>query len=458
MKFSRFKIKDFRCFSETQSLKFAIPIEDREGSGITYIVGQNNAGKTTVLEGIFYKETDKIRQSDKRGEGPEFTLFELEQSHERAVRTVKLVRETSYTLAETGQIHADFRFEIIQSRRGWKSEAHHTQDQTTIIESNKNSEKPRSDTNFQIASFLKSIERDEAQYNAFIRYVQRVLPDFHSFAIGNDDYEYIEYRTQEGHRHRSDFLGDGVISVLRILAHLHIAGANPIVIDEPELSLHPSAQRRLLSLIAEASRTRQIIVATHSPYFVSWEYIENGATLNRVFKEDARHSRICSLQDYSAYKALISGANWQQPFLMDVVAKEIFFHDSILFVEGQEDVGLLGREKSLVPGVNLFGYGVRGKDAFRIALQLAKDLGIKKAGVLLDNGKSEREVKASLEADFSDTGYQVFQWDKEDIRDKEAFHAREKSGYFTSKGEKKAAAELGDYDQKILAIRNYFGN
>ena len=154
--------------------------------------------------------------------------------------------------------------------------------------------------------------------------------------------------------------------------------------------------------------------------------------------------------DYSKYKNLINGANWQQPFLMDVVAKEVFFHDNILFVEGQEDVGLLKQSGDISDEVNLFGYGVRGKDSFEFALQLAQDLGIKKAAVILDSGESEKNIKSKLDEKFTDNelSYKIIQWNKEDIRDKKPINLKKKEGYFTEKGDKKSGDELDDYSEK----------
>jgi len=40
-----------------------------------------------------------------------------------------------------------------------------------------------------------------------------------------------------------------------------------LFIDEPEICLHPQAQMKLLSAILELSKTKQIFIATHSPYF-----------------------------------------------------------------------------------------------------------------------------------------------------------------------------------------------
>ena len=118
--------------------------------------------------------------------------------------------------------------------------------------------------------------------------------------------------------------------------------------------MHPEAQKKLVKVIAECAQKRQIILSTHSPYFVSWEYIKNGAVLNRVTKHNDKFSEIYTMKPYKNYESLVDGDNWQQPFLMDVVAREIFFHDSILFVEGQEDVGLLKKHRGLENVINFF--------------------------------------------------------------------------------------------------------
>ncbi len=41
-----------------------------------------------------------------------------------------------------------------------------------------------------------------------------------------------------------------------------------LFIDEPEICLHPKAQEKLLHAILELSKTKQIFLATHSPYFL----------------------------------------------------------------------------------------------------------------------------------------------------------------------------------------------
>jgi predicted ATP-dependent endonuclease of OLD family len=435
-----------------QSLIFAKPIEGLIGSGITYIVGANNSGKTTLIEGVSIKNNSKINSSDKvEGFEPEFLVYD----DSGLVRGCKLIRSESNTIKEDPQLSAEQIFEIISSRRHWESISNSTFSVSGQGFSNSYEFKKR-ENSIDVASELKFIESDDGKYWEFIALVKRVIPEFTRFSVGYDGSDFIEYISGLGIRHKTDLLGDGVITAIRILLHLFINKSNPLIIDEPELSLHPASQKKLLRVIAEYSQKRQIILSTHSPYFINWEYLKNGAALNRIVKIEDKNSLIFCIKDFSRYESLIRSANWQQPYLLDEVAKEILFMDeNILFLEGQEDVGLLTREE-VITNANIFGYGVRGKDNFRFALNFAKDLGYKKVCCVLDNGTSEFEIKSGLEADFSGSGYKIVQWNKDDIRDKDQYTSTVKNGYFTAEGRKKNPEDLDDFESKVLEINQYF--
>lgn len=449
MTFTKFITENFKCFKTKQSLLFATPKENLNGSGITYIVGANNSGKTTIIEGLAIKESHKIKSSERvDGSEPEFILFDGETIR----RKCNLVRAESYTIVENPKLKEQEKFEIISSRRHWQSGAN--SNFQTIGQSLASSfEFQNRQNNIEVASELKTIEANTEKYEEFIKLVKRVIPEFTKFAVGYEDNEFIEYISGAGVRHKTELLGDGVITVIRILLQLYVNRINPLIIDEPELSLHPAAQKKLLKIISEYAQKRQIIISTHSPYFVNWECLKNGAVVNRVVKQGDKDSTIFSISDFSKYKSLITAANWQQPFLMDEVAKEIFFSDDgIIFLEGQEDIGLLKNELSL-KDYNFFGYGVRGKDNFKFALTFAKDLGYKKACCILDKGESEDNIKKELESLFPE--YKIIQWNKNDIRDKESFTTQEKVGYFTTDGQKKTPEALDDFNTKIEEIKNY---
>lgn len=65
-------------------------------------------------------------------------------------------------------------------------------------------------------------------------------------------------------------LGSGIEIILTLLLLRSIAneskGSIIYLIDEPELHLHPKAQDKLLELLIQESKDKQIFVSTHSPY------------------------------------------------------------------------------------------------------------------------------------------------------------------------------------------------
>ena len=451
----KFTIENFRCFAEMQTLELGQPEVGKAGSGITYIVGANNSGKTTVIEGLWLKKGQYLNDSERKTPQTQLPEFKLYSDNTTVKKTVKLLRANAYLFIEDPDRANDSElFEIVSSRRHWESTANGTDSTSNIVAASAIGGNPRTQQNVQTAIFLKAIESDPTKYTDFTNLVKRVIPEFTGWAVGFESHPYIKYISSDGTNHKADFLGDGVISIIRILAHLFEARDTGLIIDEPELSLHPLAQKRLIKLIAEYAEKRQIIISTHSPYFVSWEYIANGAKLNRVTKVGDTNSKIFTLGTPTKYSSLVNGANWQQPFLMDEVAKEIFFaNDKILFLEGQEDVGLL-RNEFQNSDINLFGYGVRGYTNFKFALAMAKDLGFEKVGAILDKGTNEDLVLAELTQLFN--SYKVVQWNKSDIRDKPETTYPPKEGYFDQSGNKKSTGLLDDYEAKIDTIKDYF--
>ena len=58
--YKELKILGFRGFSQECKIEFAIPNE-KEGSGLTILVGENNSGKTSILETLRMLEKKEKR-------------------------------------------------------------------------------------------------------------------------------------------------------------------------------------------------------------------------------------------------------------------------------------------------------------------------------------------------------------------------------------------------------------
>lgn len=459
---AKFKIRGYRSFKKTQTLKFATFSKNGNACGLTYLVGENNSGKTTILEALRIHDIDNpTHNSFNEYEAKNNLLFQLHDSKKRILRKVTLLHPNSYIAKLSKNNLPENSFSFIPSRRYWEPvfDAYQSSFENARQNALRNLTlryKSENGQFLQVAHILHSMatDPDQTSYNEAIALVRRIFPGFKSFSVINAGRLQIMYEAR-GVKHRSDMLGDGVVSVLAVVAFLIKKNDTVLVIDEPELSLHPLAQKRLAKVLQERSYTQQIILSTHSPYFIDAESFRKGAILNRVVKVSDKESEIHHTNNWSTYAKLLDDQGYQKPRVFDIVVKEIFFQDNILFVEGQDDRSLLDSVNAFSEDVNIFGYGVGGKDYFKLALKLASDIGIQKAAVLIDGGEEEGKVVNELNS-LGFENYAVFQWNKHDIRDKDKTKAKPAftDGYFSKNGILKESRD--DFDTKIEEINNYF--
>ena len=199
----------------------------------------------------------------------------------------------------------------------------------------------------------------------------------------------------------SDGLGRGNVNLLFVVDALYDSlPGELILIDEPELSLHPVYQRRLALLLAEYAKDRQIVLATHSPYFVDIQQVLNGAEIARVHKV----GDTCSISQLSRpvadeLEGLLGDSH--NPHVFGLNAREAFFlEDGVIVLEGQEDVvyypklldqlvtsGLLSSENALMMEERFFGWGAGGADKIDVVLAVLHDLGFAEVVAILDKNK-----------------------------------------------------------------------
>jgi predicted ATPase len=126
-----------------------------------------------------------------------------------------------------------------------------------------------------LAAFLRFLkEKHLSHYHRIVDTIQEVAPFFGDFVHRSDPGEYIELEwfeaddpdTVRGPRQ----LSDGTLRFI-CLATLLLQPRKPatILIDEPELGLHPSALAVLAALFRQASETQQLIVSTQSVELVN---------------------------------------------------------------------------------------------------------------------------------------------------------------------------------------------
>jgi len=135
-------------------------------------------------------------------------------------------------------------------------------------------------------------------------------------------------------------LGSGIEIILTLLLLKNIAGASKgkiiYLIDEPELHLHPKAQERLLELLLEESKDKQIFISTHSPYMFKGA-VGNGANLIILKRNtenndiEVKNARDESWGIFGEYSPTWGEINW---FAYDLATVE--FHNELYgFLQAQ---------------------------------------------------------------------------------------------------------------------------
>ena len=140
-----------------------------------------------------------------------------------------------------------------------------------------------------IGAFLLKLKKHHVdEYKAIVNAIRLVTPFFDDFILEPKDSgpkkEVNISWTQKG----SDYpmqpyhLSDGSIRFICLAtALLQPSPPSTIIIDEPELGLHPAAIVILAELIQQASHCTQVIVATQSPALIEQFAIDNIIVVNR---------------------------------------------------------------------------------------------------------------------------------------------------------------------------------
>jgi len=412
-----------RGFSKIGHIDLGIP-NGKTGSGLTVIIGPNNSGKTTITEAFNALSKNRISFSeDKRNKLAQdrVEIYIMNNNNEKkGIQTIEPgSSEVEWIKENVEPLLTDIY--VLPSRRTLNPffPKDYMTRESYITSFGYSTIRPREINEFfrRLFSVIKNKETKRS-FNDVLAKILNPLPDWTIDQSGHGDY-FLKFRYDKIY-HNSDGLGEGIISLFFIVDALYDSKENQIiVIDEPELSLHPSLQKKLAMLFSEYTKDRQIILATHSTNFINWDSIINGAKIIRTVRE-SEGIYIFHLREetVSRIDRLIKDIN--NPHILGQDAKEIFFlEDNVVLVEGQEDVIFYKKILNLLEmDINgeFFGWGVGGAGNMEAISKLLNDLGFKKVTGILDSGE-ERKYK-ELKRDFPD--YRFFISPAEDVRTKEA--------------------------------------
>lgn len=151
-----------------------------------------------------------------------------------------------------------------------------------------------------LASFLYYLkQKHESSYDMIRRTVQRVAPYFEDFVLLPQKLNEEKIRLEWKHKGSDEYFdassfSDGSLRFIALTTlFLQPEDYRPsvILVDEPELGLHPYAITMLASLIKQSSTKTQVIISTQSPLLLDHfepadilvaDRVEGGTTLTRL--------------------------------------------------------------------------------------------------------------------------------------------------------------------------------
>lgn len=132
-----------------------------------------------------------------------------------------------------------------------------------------------------LAAVLLDLQTNDLQrYKLIIKQIQRVLPTFKHFVLEPLAGK-VELRWQGFHSDKifgAHLTSDGSLRLFCLLTLLNLPPArlpDVMFFDEPELGLHPHAITLVADILKRLAKTRQIFIATQSPYMVDCFELEN---------------------------------------------------------------------------------------------------------------------------------------------------------------------------------------
>lgn len=157
----------------------------------------------------------------------------------------------------------------------------------------------------KVATENRLLKRSELEAASFIlgRKYERARLVRHRLFQGNGGLS-VRFKTSYG-QYSEAFAGSGEVAVASCVVQvLSAKRGSLILLDEPEVSLHPGAQERLLAFLVRTAKQLhlQVVFSTHSPHLIA--SLPDDAIKTFVQLKDGSFSVLPSTHPYAAFRRL----------------------------------------------------------------------------------------------------------------------------------------------------------
>ncbi len=395
----KLKIKNFKCFAENE-LNFCLPDGSTNGSGLNIFVGENNSGKSSAIEALYFLR-NKIKRDPKRlgaKEGEEFfvecnfvgniegVIDDFAQDNK--IKTFKEYIFNNSDNVPTLTVKKEFQTDDATKKicfwnqtEGYKPIGLDASFQKIFQISNIWARtNPEDESKFGSTTVCGNLLSDISekfkldhsdQYQQFITIFNQTFNDDKSglqkdlndvatetaqimeeqfgavglkFKFDNPEpnilFKNIKVLVNDGEETELAEKGHGmqravILSLLQVYARRITEMENEdgevkvkphyLFIDEPEMGLHPQAQKKLFEALKVIAKKHQVFISTHSENFISADLAPN------IFKFQKSESGV---QINSLRNSKIDLKPYRKFFFHH---HKLFFAKKAIFVEGADD-------------------------------------------------------------------------------------------------------------------------
>jgi predicted ATP-dependent endonuclease of OLD family len=216
--FSKLSLLGLRGFDEVQTIDLAIP-NGESGSGLTVIVGPNNAGKSTVIEAlkVFGRhQTPSIPKGKRNDRANQSIAVTLEKTNAEKL-TIRTKNnggsETEWVPALNWQQHRDWIVFTLPSRRTFNPFFGKNLIQRDAYLQNQSNNVERNAVLSGFDGRIFRIEENREKFNQVLYKIVDIddIPDW-NIDLADNGQHYINVRTGSG-SHNSEGLGEGIVSL-----------------------------------------------------------------------------------------------------------------------------------------------------------------------------------------------------------------------------------------------------
>ncbi len=209
---------------------------------------------------------------------------------------------------------------IIKNLKDWKVYHFHDTSKTAKVKQtcNINDCETLASDGANLSAFLFCVkEYNPKSYRQIVKTIQRVAPFFHDFILTPEHHNQDTIKLKWKHKGIDEYfdandLSDGTLRFM-LLTTLLLQPNLPtiILLDEPELGLHPFALKLLASMFRKVSRKTQIIASTQSVTLADEFDIEDLIVVDRV--DNHSEFKRLNAKDYKQWLEEYSlGDIWQK--------------------------------------------------------------------------------------------------------------------------------------------------